>query len=80
MLFQWLEVRVNMVAALSHATSRGGPVNRGDRSWPVEGHGTNTHFLPDTEIMRTLDYRKQGTGATLPLDGFPDAQPDHSFP
>jgi len=45
-----------MAGAIRSAMS--GPTRlRGDRSWPGGGHGTTTRFMPDTEIMHTLDYR-----------------------
>ena len=57
-LSAWLEVRVRYQGRLySQRYERGVPVTEVIDHGPTEGHGTTTTFLPDTEIMRTLDYR-----------------------
>jgi len=59
-LSRWLEVRVKYGGRLySQRYEQGRPVTEVTDHGPVDGHGTTTHFLPDTEIMRTLDYRSK---------------------
>ncbi|MGI5916634.1 MAG: DNA topoisomerase (ATP-hydrolyzing) subunit B [Anaerolineae bacterium] len=57
-LSAWLEVKVKYNGRLySQRYERGVPVTEVIDEGPVDGHGTKTTFMPDTEIMRTLDYR-----------------------
>jgi len=57
-LSRWLEVKVKYKGRLySQRYERGRPVTPVIDHGETEGQGTTTHFLPDTEIMRTLDYR-----------------------
>ena len=57
-LSQWLEVTVKFEGRLySQRYERGRPVTVVIDHGKTKGHGTTTHFLPDTEIIRTLDYR-----------------------
>jgi len=57
-LSQWLEVEVKYGGRLyTQRYERGQPVTPVTDRGTVEGHGTRTHFLPDDEVFRTLDYR-----------------------
>ena len=57
-LSRWLEVEVKYEGRrYSQRYERGVPVTPVIDHGPVEGHGTRTRFLPDDEIIRTLDYR-----------------------
>jgi len=57
-LSKWLEVEVVYAGRrYSQRYERGRPVTEVIDHGPAKGHGTTTHFLPDTEIMRTLDYK-----------------------
>jgi len=57
-LSEWLEVRSKYQGRLySQRYERGKPVTEVIDHGPVEGHGTTTRFLPDAQIMHTLDYR-----------------------
>ena len=54
----WLEVQVKYEGRLySQRYERGRPVTEVIDHGKVAGHGTITHFLPDTGILRSLDYR-----------------------
>ena len=57
-LSRWLEVEVRYEGRrYSQRYERGIPVTAVTDHGPAEGHGTRTHFLPDEEIIHTLDYR-----------------------
>ncbi|MBC7235648.1 MAG: DNA topoisomerase (ATP-hydrolyzing) subunit B [Chloroflexi bacterium] len=57
-LSAWLQVDVVYGGRhYSQRYERGVPVTPVIDHGKAEGHGTTTHFLPDIEIMRTLDYR-----------------------
>jgi len=57
-LSRWLEVEVRYERRrYSQRYERGIPVTAVTDHGPAEGHGTRTHFLPDEEIIHTLDYR-----------------------
>jgi len=57
-LSEYLEVHVKYAGrAYMQRYERGRPVTEVIDQGPVEGHGTTTHFLPDKQIMQTLDYR-----------------------
>jgi DNA gyrase subunit B len=57
-LSAWLEVQTRYAGRLcSQRYERGKPVTAVVDHGPAEGHGTTTHFLPDAEIMHTVDYR-----------------------
>ena len=57
-LSEWLEVEVQYGGRrYSQRYERGRPVTEVLDHGEAEGHGTTTRFLPDTDIMHTLDYR-----------------------
>ncbi|MBM3187755.1 MAG: DNA topoisomerase (ATP-hydrolyzing) subunit B, partial [Chloroflexi bacterium] len=57
-LSEWLEVRVQYEGRLySQRYERGVPVTEVTDLGKAKGHGTTTRFMPDQEIMHTLDYR-----------------------
>ena len=57
-LSEWLEVEVKRNGKLYRQRyERGGPVTPVQELGKAEGTGTKTSFLPDTEIMQTLDYK-----------------------
>jgi len=57
-LSEWLEVEVKRDGHLySQRYEHGHPVTEVVDRGRAKGHGTTTHFLPDTSIMQTLDYR-----------------------
>jgi DNA gyrase subunit B len=57
-LSEYLEVHVKYAGrAYTQRYERGRPVTEVLDQGPIEGHGTTTRFLPDTQIMQTLDYR-----------------------
>jgi DNA gyrase subunit B len=57
-LSEWLEVEVKREGKLySQRYERGLPVTPVGEIGKAEGTGTTTNFLPDTEIMRSLDYK-----------------------
>jgi DNA gyrase subunit B len=57
-LSAWLEVEAKYDGRrYTQRYERGRPVTEVTDHGPIEGHGTTTHFMPDTEIMHTLDYR-----------------------
>ena len=57
-LSEWLEVQVRYEGRLySQRYERGRPVTPVIDHGKTKGRGTMTHFMPDQEIMRTLDYR-----------------------
>lgn len=59
-LSEWLEVKVKYEGRLySQRYERGRPMTKVIDHGEVEGHGTTTHFLPDAQILRTLDYRSR---------------------
>ncbi|MFP3895293.1 MAG: DNA topoisomerase (ATP-hydrolyzing) subunit B [Anaerolineales bacterium] len=56
-LSEYLEVTVEYDGRrYSQRYERGRPVTEVVDYGKAEGHGTHTHFLPDTEIMNTLNY------------------------
>jgi DNA gyrase subunit B len=57
-LSSWLEVEVQYQGRrYSQRYERGRPVTQVTDLGKADGHGTRTHFMPDTEIMHALDYR-----------------------
>ncbi len=57
-LSEWLEVEVKRNGKLYRQRyERGVPVTPVQELGKAEGTGTKTSFLPDTEIMQTLDYK-----------------------
>ena len=57
-LSEYLEVHVKYAGrAYTQRYERGRPVTEVTDQGPIEGHGTTTHFLPDKQIIQTLDYR-----------------------
>ena len=57
-LSRWLQVTVRYDGRrYSQRYERGVPVTEVIDHGKAEGHGTTTSFLPDTEVMLTLDYR-----------------------
>jgi DNA gyrase subunit B len=59
-LSAWLEIKVKYEGRLySQRYERGMPVTQVTDHGPIQGHGTTTTFMPDTEIMRALDYRSR---------------------
>ncbi|MCE5258396.1 MAG: DNA topoisomerase (ATP-hydrolyzing) subunit B [Chloroflexi bacterium] len=57
-LSRWLEVNVVYDGRhYSQRYERGRPVTEVIDHGPAKGHGTVTHFLPDSEIIHTLDYK-----------------------
>ncbi len=57
-LSEWLDVRVDYQGRTYHQRfERGRPAIEVEDLGKTKGHGTTTTFLPDSEIMRTLDYR-----------------------
>jgi DNA gyrase subunit B len=57
-LSAWLEVHVRYDGRLyTQRYEQGRPVTEVQDLGPAKGHGTTTHFMPDTEIMHTLDFR-----------------------
>ncbi len=57
-LSRWLEVEVQYEGRrYSQRYERGLPVTEVTELGKATGHGTRTHFMPDTDIIRTLDYR-----------------------
>ncbi|MHB1296088.1 MAG: DNA topoisomerase (ATP-hydrolyzing) subunit B [Anaerolineae bacterium] len=57
-LSSWLEVQVRYDGRLyKQRYECGRPVTEVQDLGPAKGHGTTTHFMPDTSIMQTLDYR-----------------------
>ncbi len=57
-LSEYLEVHVKYAGrAYTQRYERGRPVTEVTDHGPIEGHGTTTHFLPDKQIIQTLDYR-----------------------
>jgi DNA gyrase subunit B len=57
-LSAWLEVEVRRDGRLyTQRYERGHPVTAVIDKGKATGHGTTTHFLPDAQIMSTLDYR-----------------------
>jgi len=57
-LSRWLEVEVQYQGRrYAQRYERGRPVTEVIDLGQASGHGTRTHFLPDTDIMHTLDYR-----------------------
>ncbi|MEA3406805.1 MAG: DNA topoisomerase (ATP-hydrolyzing) subunit B [Chloroflexota bacterium] len=56
-LSEYLEVTVKYAGRrYSQRYERGRPMTEVVDHGKTKGHGTRTHFLPDTEIMSTLDY------------------------
>ena len=57
-LSKWLEVRTRYEGRLyTQRYERGRPVTEVKDEGKSKGHGTTTRFLPDVEIIQTLDYR-----------------------
>jgi DNA gyrase subunit B len=57
-LSRWLEVEVRYEGRrYTQRYEHGIPVTPVVDHGPAEGHGTRTRFLPDDDIIRTLDYR-----------------------
>jgi DNA gyrase subunit B len=57
-LSSWLEVEVQYQGRrYAQRYERGRPVTPVTDLGKADGHGTKTHFMPDTEIMHALDYR-----------------------
>lgn len=57
-LSEYLEVHVKYAGrAYMQRYERGRPVTDVIDQGPTDGHGTKTHFLPDRQIIQTLDYR-----------------------
>jgi len=57
-LSRWLEVSVQYNGRrYTQRYEQGVPVTEVLDKGKTKGHGTTTRFMPDTEIMRTLDYR-----------------------
>ena len=57
-LSEWLEVQVKYEGRLySQRYERGRPVAAVVDHGRVKGHGTTTRFMPDTQVIQTLDYR-----------------------
>ncbi|MHB1356059.1 MAG: DNA topoisomerase (ATP-hydrolyzing) subunit B [Anaerolineae bacterium] len=62
-LSQWLQVDVvSNGHHYSQRYERGHPITEVIDHGPAKGHGTTTHFMPDSEIMRTLDYKFKTLG------------------
>jgi DNA gyrase subunit B len=62
-LSQWMQVDVVTNGHhFSQRYERGHPVTEVTDHGPAKGHGTTTTFLPDSEIMRTLDYKFKTLG------------------
>ncbi len=59
-LSAWFQVRVRYQGRQYYQRyERGRPVTEVIDEGKTRGHGTTTHFLPDTEIIRTLNYRSR---------------------
>ena len=57
-LSRWLEVDVVYDGRhYSQRYERGHPVTEVIDHGPAKGHGSTTHFLPDSEILHTLDFK-----------------------
>jgi DNA gyrase subunit B len=57
-LSSWLDVQVQYAGRLyTQRYEQGRPVTEVIERGAAEGHGTTTHFFPDTTIIHTLDYR-----------------------
>jgi DNA gyrase subunit B len=57
-LSRWLEVRCATRAAATPSATSAASLSPGRSTTDrAKGHGTTTRFLPDDEIMHTLDYR-----------------------
>jgi DNA gyrase subunit B len=57
-LSAWLEVEVHYEGRVyTQRYEHGRPVTEVTERGKTKEHGTRTHFMPDTEIIHTLDYR-----------------------